>query len=152
MSNRDRERVWPAVAQGGRAHLVDETTYRRWFAETYGEGEAVEIVVRPEAKTRSLRQNAAFHAAITPWADDLGEDIEDLKDELLGIVFGYREEVSHLTGEIRKVLVEPHTSKLDSEKFSHLMERTMEIAARMGFQIESPAEYNQRRYGTGKVA
>ena len=108
-------------------------------------GEEVTIEVYKRRTKRSDKQNRAWHAALTPWADFLGYDIEELKDELLGIVFGYHEVTSPVSGEVRQVLAEPHSSRLDTQKFALLMERTVEIAAGTGFVIELPDEWKQRR-------
>lgn len=108
-------------------------------------GEEVEIEVRKRRTKRSDKQNRAYHAMLTPWALSEGHYIEDLKDDCLGEVFGFREVVNVVTGEVRKVLAEPHTSTLDTVRFAHLMERTAEIAARCGFIVELPDEYKSRK-------
>jgi hypothetical protein len=95
-------------------------------------------------RRRSLKQNAALHKMLEPWCKE-GHDIEDLKDDLLEAVFGYREVVNAITGEVKQVLAEPHTSKLTVEQFSHFMNRAVEIAAEVcGVILELPDEYRIR--------
>ena len=101
------------------------------------------LVITDEEESRSAAQNKALHVMLEPWADE-GHDIEDLKDDVLRAVFGEREVVDAITGEIKKVLVEPHTSRLSKRKFSILMERAAQIAAECGVLLELPDEYRQR--------
>ena len=91
---------------------------------------------------RSMAQNDAFHAMVRPWAKEEGWDIDELKRDLLGTVFGW--EGSPL-GENR-VPKKPHTSQLTKEEFVELMERTVEIAARQGVILQLPDEYNASKW------
>lgn len=115
-------------------------------------GEECEIEFRKRRTKRSDKQNRAFHAMITPWALDEGHNIEDLKDDLLEAVFGLRETVNLVTGEVKHVLAEPHTSTLNTQQFAHLMERAVEIAAGCGVILELPDEYNARKKQEAKAA
>ena len=108
-------------------------------------GQRVDVEIRARKSQRSARQNAAFHAALTPWAKELGYHVEELKDELLGLVWGYEERVSKLTGEVQRVLVKPHTSKLTTAEFSELMEHTVMQAAQTGYVMLLPDEFKQAR-------
>ena len=100
------------------------------------EGQQVLVDIRVKGTKRSADQNAAFHAMIAPWAHEDGHDIDDLKRDLLGIVFGWAE--SPLS-ETRRPL-KPHTSALTVSEFSTLMERTAEIAAKSGYVLQLPGE------------
>jgi hypothetical protein len=102
------------------------------------------LTLAPQKDKRSDRANRAFHAMVSPWADSEGHAIEDLKRDVLGEVFGWREVPNAITGEMERVLVEPHTSKLDTERFAFLMNRTVEIAAECGVILELPDEYRER--------
>lgn len=108
-------------------------------------GEDVELEIRKRRTKRSDRQNRAYHAMLTPWAMSEGHHIEDLKDDCLREVFGEREVVNVITGEVKKVLKEPHTSTLTVAQFNELMERTVEIAADCGVILELPDEYKARK-------
>jgi L-lysine 2,3-aminomutase len=101
------------------------------------------VTFAAEEETRSAAQNKAFHKMLEPWCAE-GHDIEDLKDDLLREVFGLREKVNAITGEVTHVLAEPHTSKLTKQQFSLLMERSVQIAADCGVRLELPSEYRER--------
>jgi hypothetical protein len=108
-------------------------------------GEEVELSLRKRRTKRSDKQNRAFHACITPWSKDEGYPMDDLKRDLLIEVFGSREVVSPITGAVVLVPAKPHTSQLTTQEFALLMERTVEIAAECGVQLELPDEYKTRK-------
>lgn len=99
----------------------------------------------PHREKRSDRQNRGFHAMVAPWAKAEGHRIDDLKDDLLEEVFGTVETVSLVTGEVRQVLAEPHTSKLTVGQFCELVDRTLEIAAAQGVILVAPDEYRRTK-------
>ena len=102
----------------------------------------IEVEIRPRRSRRSLAQSAGFHAMVTPWAKSEGHAIEDLKRDLLREVFGTRERLNAVTGEVTLELVEPHTSALTVAQFSELIERTMQIAADCGYVLVAPNEWS----------
>lgn len=99
----------------------------------------------PHREKRNERQNRGFHAMVAPWAKAEGHRIDDLKDDLLQAVFGTLETVSLVTGEVRTVLAEPHTSKLTVGQFCELVDRTLEIAAEQGVILVAPDEYRRTK-------
>lgn len=103
--------------------------------------ERVDVEIRRRKSKRTDRQNRALHAAWKGWADFLGYDVDELKREVLGQVFGTVEITSPITGRVEHVPVEPHTSKLDTAQFAELMDRAVEIAARTGYVLLLPDEY-----------
>ena len=127
--------------------LVQDGVLRLDFKRQYDayikrfEGDEVEVTIAKRRSRRSDRQNRAFHAALVPWAEFLGDDVESLKDELLALEFGFDEVKSPLTGAIKRVLHEPHTSILDTLKFSRLFERAAVEAAGTGYVMQMPDEY-----------
>jgi hypothetical protein len=127
-------------------------SFYRLIAEVFGLGEDIEIEVRRPVRKRSLKQNAGFHAMVSPWAQSEGYDIAELKRDLLGEVFGWREDVSPLSQQ--RMPNKPHTSDLSVEEFSLLIERTLQIAAECNVFLLAPNEYNeqkQKRAKKGKV-
>jgi antitoxin (DNA-binding transcriptional repressor) of toxin-antitoxin stability system len=100
----------------------------------------IELYQRPVRRTAA--QNDFFHAAIMPWAREEGHRIDDLKRDLLGIVFGWED------SPLREARVpkKPHTSQLTKEEFSELVERTVEIAAECGVVLQLPDEYRASRW------
>lgn len=100
----------------------------------------IELFERPVRRTPA--QNDFFHAAIMPWAREEGHRIDDLKRDLLGIVFGWED------SPLREARVpkKPHTSQLTKEEFSELIERTVEIAAECGVVLQLPEEYRASQW------
>lgn len=94
---------------------------------------------------RSERQNRAFHACITPWANGRGWEIDALKQFLLKRTFGTHEFVDPITGEVIEVLAEPHTSKLSVGQFVRLIDRTLELAAEDGYVLLIGDEYTKAK-------
>jgi len=108
-------------------------------------GKRVDVEIRDRKAKRSDRQNRAYHAAIKPWADFLGDDVEGVKRDMLALVFGAHDEASKVTGEIRRVLEKPHTSMLTTAEFSELMDRTVITAAETGYVMPLPDEFRGGR-------
>jgi hypothetical protein len=115
-------------------------------------GEELECEIRKRKSKRSERQNKGFHAMLQLWAREEGHRIDDLKRDLLKEVFGTLESVSLVTGEVTEVLAEPHTSTLTVAQFSELIERTLEIAARMGVILVPPDEWRRQQAEQARAA
>lgn len=138
------------VSEEGKLTLDSPAAFKAFYKRFAGY--EVEVEIRKKRTKRSDAQNRAFHACITPWAAEEGHNIEDLKQDILREVFGELETVNAITGEVKKVLAEPHTSKLDTVKFSVLMERTVELAAGCGVILLLPDEYLAERKKKAKAA
>lgn len=141
--------VDPAVFLGriddeGAVHL-DFPSQQRAYCKAKLAGKSVDVIVCEQGELKTRLQEQGFHAMITPWAKAEGHAIEDLKRDLLLEIFGTREHVNVLTGEVSLVLREPHTSKLSRAKYSELIERTLDIAAGCGHILEAPHEYRMRK-------
>jgi hypothetical protein len=123
------------------------------YCRAHFAGARVDVEIRRRKARRSDRQNRAFHASLMPWARELGYHVEELKDELLGLVWGYEERVSRLTGEVTRHLVKPHTSHLTTAEFSELMAFTVIKAAETGYHMLLPDEFRleQRTSGTTRT-
>ena len=113
--------------------------YRRKF-----KGCEVAITIEDKAIAKTRLQEKGFHSCLKPWVAE-GHRIDDLKHFLLKEIFGTRESVNPITGEVVIVLAEPHTSKLSKAQYSELIERTLEIAAGCGVILEAPSEYKARK-------
>lgn len=116
----------------------------RAFIQTLA-GYEVEIDIRKKRTRRTLKQNAFFHAAIAPLAEHLGCTTEELKIDLLGTWFGWKD--------IRnsKVPERLHTSELNTKDFADLMDHTMQIAAEEGIVILDPSQYKTQKRRREKV-
>ena len=108
-------------------------------------GTRVDVTIRARKAQRSDRQNRAFWAAITPWARELGYTAEELKTELLGLLWGYDEKPAPLTGDVVRSLKKPHTSKLNTAEFAELMEFSAMKAAETGYYMPMPSEFLEAR-------
>lgn len=113
-------------------------------------GHEVELEIRKRRFAKTRLQEKGFHAMITPWANDAGHRIDDLKFDLLGEIFGWNEKPSPLTGKV--LPLKPHTSELTREEYSQLIEGTLEIAASCGYVLEAPNEYKERKQKEAKAA
>lgn len=106
------------------------------------DGTAIVVELFEVPRQRSAAQNDGFHAMITPWAKDEGHNVDDLKRDLLGTVFGWAESPLKET----RVPLKPRTSALTVEEFSELITRTADIAADCGYVIQLPSEYSASKW------
>lgn len=132
------------MVQNGKLKLFDLKSFSQQLAQ-FGEGEELDLTIRPLAVGRTRQQEKGFHAMISPWARAEGHTIDDLKRDLLAEIFGLREHVDVLTSVVVMVLREPHTSKLSKAQYNELIERTLEIAARCGHELIPPSEWRARQ-------
>ncbi len=131
---------------------LDFPQQQRAYCKRKMAGECVDVIIAPQGALKTRLQENGFHAMITPWAKEEGHAIDDLKDDLLRAIFGQREHLNPITGEVTMVLREPHTSTLSRTKYSELIERTLDIAAECGHVLEAPHEYRQRKERERKQA
>ena len=108
-------------------------------------GNEVEVEIRKRRSRRSAKQNGGFHAMIAPWAKAKGHDVDDLKSDLMGTVFGWAEK---RTLADNRVPLRRHTSDLNTADFSELIDRTLQLAAECGVILEAPDEYTAKRRKT----
>jgi hypothetical protein len=137
------------VSEDGETLALD---HRKAFKAYYKRfaGEEVVLSIHKRRTKRSDRQNRAFWAALTPWAHELGYEPVELKDELLGLLWGYEEVVSKLTGEVRRVPNKGRSSKLTTQEMSDLYEFMAVKAAETGYVIELADEFNARKQAESK--
>lgn len=131
------------VNQNGELGFDDPARQNAYCKHKFA-GQCVDVTVAPQGASKSRKQEAGFHAMITPWAKSEGHRIDDLKRDLLREIFGEQEHVNPITGEVGMVLREPHTSKLSRAKYSELIDRTLDIAAGCGVWLEAPDEHRRR--------
>ena len=116
------------------------TAYCRRYA-----GQRVDVEIRPRKAKRTDRQNRLFWALLTPWARDLGYAADELKDELLALLWGTEQRPSKLTGELRQVPVKGHSSALTVAEFTELIDFMLTKAAETGYVMELPDEERAAR-------
>lgn len=105
------------------------------FNRAHFAGDEIEIEIRKRRSKRSLAQNAAYHAAITPLAEFLGYTVEELKLAMLGGCFGWK----NVNG--CQLPERMHTSDLNTQDFSDLMAYTNQIAAEHDILILDPSQW-----------
>lgn len=139
----------PAVFLGtvdneGRIRL-DFPAQQRAYCKAKLAGQCVDVEIRPQATKRSDRQNRALWALLRPWAKERGWSPDELKDVMLGVAFGHLEKTAPVTGEIRHVLVKPHSSGLSVSEFCHLIEEVLRVSAEDGYFLMAPDEYRKAK-------
>jgi hypothetical protein len=141
-----------------RGDLVFEfvSQQRAYCLQRFGAGACVDVDVSAHQETRSKRQNSALWALINEWCRlaRQGWYPDDLKDAMLGRVFGTVERIEPLTGYVKRCPVEPHTSHLSVGKFCRLIEAILETAASTepSVYLMAPDEYRQARERAAKQA
>jgi hypothetical protein len=134
------------VDEQGRVH-ADFPSKMHEFNRAHFAGHEVEIEIRKRRSKRSLKQNAAYHAAIAPLAEHLGYTTEELKLAMLGGCFGWHEE-----GHLKGLPLRLHTSDLNTEEFSDLMAYTNQIAAEHDVLILDPSQWKAAKRKKAKAA
>lgn len=119
------------------------SSYRkRLFASTDG---FVSAQFYPFRDKRSDRQNRAMWALLHAWCQEANQGWrpDDLKDAVMGEVFGTIEVTMPITGEIKRVLAKPHTSTLNVTEFCQVIEAILELAATSepAVFLHAPSEY-----------
>lgn len=115
------------------------------FCGAHFAGQRVDVEIRVRKVKRTDRQNRALHRCLSLWAKDKGHDVEQLKDDLLALCWGYVVRQNLLTGEIVKSLVKPHTAALSVEEFTLLFDHAAIEAAKDGHVMEMPDEFKARQ-------
>lgn len=126
---------------------------RKLFATTDG---FITAQFYPLRTKRSDRQNRAMWALLHAWCREANQGWrpDDLKDAVMGIVFGHIEVTQPITGEVMKVLAKPHTSTLTVSEFCEVVEAILELAATSepSVFLESPDEYRKAKEQMAKQA
>lgn len=127
----------------GKIRMEFPKQFYAWVKRRFPAGSAVRVTVEDVAVAKTRAQERGFHAMLKPWTSE-GHRLDDLKQFLLRDVFGAREAVNPITGEVVEVLAEPHTSTLTKEQYSELIERTLVVAAECGVLLQAPDEYRRQ--------
>jgi len=120
---------------------------RAYCLKVFGAGACLDVEIREHRDKRSDRQNKALWALLSEWCrqSEQGWRPDELKDAMLGIVFGTVERVQPITGAIVKVNAEPHSSTLNVTKFTALIEAVLEYAAEDGVFLTAPDEFRKAK-------
>lgn len=131
------------IAVGGKITLDAPALLKAWAKKIAGTtGAECVLFLADKAWLKTRQQEKGYHAMLKPLCLAKGFDIEDAKDYMLARVFGV--DVSKIDG--REILIEPHTSKLNKQQYSELIERTLEIAVtEFDVWLEAPSEWTTRK-------
>lgn len=147
---------YATVTATGALKFEFEAQQKAYCLKNYGVGGCVDVDVREHREKRTDRQNRALWALLTEWClkADQGWRPDDLKDVMLGRVFGTIERVMPLTGEVVRVNAEPHSSRLGVTKFCALIEGILETAAMSepSIYLLAPDEYRTAKAAAEKQA
>lgn len=104
--------------------------------------ERVVVTIAPLQRARSLRQNAYWWAVVVPLlAEHCGYTPTQMHYALLGECFGYIDAETVAGRRLRAVPVEPSSSALTVEQFTHLIEWVLTWApTELGVVIPEPNE------------
>lgn len=129
---------------------------QRAFCRRLGIGTCVDVEIREHRDKRTDRQNRAMWALLHAWCKeaDQGWRPDDLKDAVMGTVFGTLEVTMPITGEVKRVLARPSTSSLNVTDFCTVIEAILELAATSepSVFLESPDEYRKAKEEAAKQA
>lgn len=144
------------VLETGDLEFEFKAQQRAYCLKNYGAGGCLDVDIREHREKRTDRQNRALWALLSEWCRqaDQGWRPDDLKDVMLGKVFGTMERVMPLTGEIVHVNAEPHSSTLNVTKFCALIEGILETAAMSepSVYLMAPDEYRAAKEKARKAA
>lgn len=127
------------ITEDGKTLLIDDQDALKADYKHLA-GYMVEIEIRKYRSKRSLKQNAWLHAAIKPLADHVGSKTEELKLDLLGMTFGWQD--TRGGAKLPNIM---HTSELNTEQFSELMDTLIEEAAKENIVILLPDEFRSAK-------
>ena len=123
---------------------------------TFGAGACVDVEIREHREKRTDRQNRAMWALLNEWckAADQGWRPDDLKEAVLGEVFGRVEVTMPLTGEVRTVPAKSSSSRLNVSEFIQVIDAILELAAtsQPPVWLMAPDEYRQAKEQAAKKA
>lgn len=138
------------IDASGRVSFAHPGQARAWLRSKFA-GQCIVAQFYEHGKKKTDRQSRGFHAMLQPWAAQ-GHRIEDLKHDLLEAIFGTIEVTSPVTGEVKHVLAEPHTSTLTRRQYIQLIDQTLEIAAGCGVLLMAPDEYRRAKEAEARKA
>lgn len=150
-ANSDLPEFDVTVDDQGRVRFAHQSQARAYLRAKFA-GQCIVAQFYEHRAKRSSRQNRAFHACISPWALKRGWRIEDLKQFILSRAFGWQEFVDPTTGEVIKVLAEPHTSTLSVQQFVLLIDTALELAAEDGEYLLIGDEYLKAKQAAERAA
>lgn len=127
---------------------------QRAFCKRLGVGTCVDVEIREHREKRSDRQNRAMWALLNEWCDkaDAGWRPDDLKDAVLGVVFGTETITQPVTGVQITRPAKARSSQLNVSEFIKVIDAILELAAEQDVWLMAPDEYRQAKEAQRKQA
>lgn len=128
------------TVKDGKLKLFDLASFTRGLS-AFGDGEELDLVIKPIGRKRTEKQNRFFHGPILKAFESLGWRKEEAKDMLC---------LRYLPHECRMpdnsiVMVPGHTSDLKVEEFNDFIEACIQLAAENDIVIQDAGEWRARR-------
>lgn len=119
------------VLPDGSLKFEFEKQQKAFCLRQFGVDAYLDVEIRQHRDKRSDRQNRAMWALLNSWClvANQGWRPDDLKDAVMGTVFGTLEMTMPITGEVKRVLARPSTSSLNVTDFCTVIEAILELAA-----------------------
>lgn len=140
---------YAVVQSDGSIKFEFEKQQRAICLRQFGVNACLDVEIREHRDKRSDRQNRAMWALLNSWclAANQGWRPDDLKDAVMGTVFGTLEVTMPITGEVKRVLARPSTSSLNVTDFCTVIEAILELAATSepSVYLQAPDEYRKAR-------
>ena len=137
------------VTESGDLKFEFQGQQQAFCRSRFGVGGCVDVEIREHRDKRSDRQNRAMWALLNAWCKDAdqGWRPDDLKDAVMGQVFGTIEVTNPITREVGKALARPHTSTLNVTDFCTVIEAILELAATSepSVYLQAPDEYRKAK-------
>lgn len=122
---------------------------RAYCKARYGSRGCVDVEIREHRAKRTDRQNRAMWALLNDWCTkaDQGWRPDDLKDAVMGIVFGTIEIRKPLTNEVARVPARISTSALNVTDFCKVIDAILELAATSepSVWLQAPDEHRRAK-------
>lgn len=132
----------------------DEKRVHAYYKARYGVGCCLDVEIREHRAKRSDRQNRALWALLSEWCRqaDQGWRPDDLKEAVLGIVFGTITTVQPLTGQPITRPAKDRSSQLNVSEFVQVIDAILELAATSEppVWLMAPDEYTKAKAAAAK--
>ena len=127
------EKAYPifyAKVLQSKIQLQDSSSFKKYISQ-FEDNAEIEIMVRPKAKRRTIKQNRAYWGAVINQiaiaiANDTGQDADDVHD-YFKTKFLQRKIINPATGEL--ITVVGSTANLNTKEFTDFVEKCYNIAA-----------------------
>ena len=98
---------------------------------------------REYTTTRTPPQNRLMWVLLKPFAEHLGYTAEELKLELMGLLWGTEERTNPFTGEVQLVPKRRRTSRLTKDEMRQFIDFMVQKAAETGYVMALPDDWRQ---------